>query len=489
MPPTPPTPPPPTDKPRDRFPLLATTLILLALTLRLPLLTQSLWYDEISTIINYVRQPWEQTVAGTYSPNNHVLFTLLAKMCDELTGRELLPFATRFPSAVAGSFVGLALAWPLRRAHPLHAAGLMLLASLHPWLFSFSGWARGYALLLLLAVLSTTLLPSFSIANPKVKIAKAIYGQSLVALLYTHPLGIAVCVGHAAWMLPRSRTDRAAFNRWFITCSVAAVFTLLIYSPFIPRLGDDYWKEAEKPSITYPTFLRQSLVHAHLGDGSPAIIHLILPLLICTAGLTVAWRRFPDLRPTILTFAVASAFGLLAPLILPLAGEVRAMIWLIPLYCIGAFALIAAALASTKPLRYTALAATAALAIFLTLRLLHITRTPGQPIREASELARHVAGDTREVIGVYMASAEARLLYPNNIDRLAYKLRPESPPEEYPSLLDAERHLLHPPVLVLFYEDFLKRDQPDLWTYIHEHYTPTHHLPGRISPATIYQKK
>jgi hypothetical protein len=165
------------------------------------------------------------------------------------------------------------------------------------------------------------------------------------------------------------------------------------------------------------------------------------------------------------------------------------MIWLIPLYCLGTFGFLSAAFAaSMRPLRYTAVAASAALALFLTLGLLHILRTPGQPIREAVALARQTAGNDREVIGIYMASLEARQAY-GEIDRLAYKLRPESPPEAYPSLLDAERHLLRPPVLVIFYEDFLKRDQRDLWDYIQQNYTPTHHLPGRISPATVYEKK
>src|SRR5688500_12733994 len=112
----------------NRFPLLAAVVVAFAATLRIALLSQSLWYDEISTILNYVRPPWEQIVAGTYSPNNHVLFTLLAKFCDEVTGRQILAFAARFPSVVAGSLVGLCLAWPLRRSHPFHALGLMLLA-------------------------------------------------------------------------------------------------------------------------------------------------------------------------------------------------------------------------------------------------------------------------------------------------------------------------------------------------------------------------
>jgi hypothetical protein len=471
----------------DRFPLLAAVVVILAATLRMALLSQSLWYDEISTILNYVRQPWEQIVAGTYSPNNHVLFTLLAKACDEVTGERMVGFAARLPSVVAGSLVGLCLAWPLRRSHPMHAVALMLLASLHPWVFSFSAWARGYALLLLLATFSTSLLPNPAIKNQKSKIKNLFYGLSLVALLYTHPLGIAVCVGHAAWMLPRFRTDRATFNRWFMACSIAALLTVLIYSPFIPRLQSDYWAKAEKPSINYGDFVRLSFVHAHVGDSARGVGAFLLPLAVCTGGLYFAWRWQP-LRPAIVSFGVASVFGLLAPLVLPLAGEVRAMIWLIPLYCMGLFGIFASAFSSTRPLRYAAVGAVVALAVVIALRLVFILRVPGQPIREAVTLARQVAGDKREVIGVYMASLEAKQAY-GQIDRLAYTLHPQSGPERYPSLVAAERHLIEPPVLVVFYEDFLKRDQRELWEYIRQSYTPTHHLPGRVSPATIYQKK
>ena len=55
-------------------------IFILALLLRAPALGQSLWYDEIVTLFNYVLQPWSAIVKGQYSPNNHILFSLLAKL-------------------------------------------------------------------------------------------------------------------------------------------------------------------------------------------------------------------------------------------------------------------------------------------------------------------------------------------------------------------------------------------------------------------------
>ena len=42
---------------------------------------------------------------------------------------------------------------------------------------------------------------------------------------------------------------------------------------------------------------------------------------------------------------------------------------------------------------------------------------------------------------------------------------------------------------VVFFEGFLRRDQPDLWKYLQENYAPQKQLPGRVSPATIYVRK
>ena len=64
-------------------------------------------------------------------------------------------------------------------------------------------------------------------------------------------------------------------------------------------------------------------------------------------------------------------------------------------------------------------------------------------------------------------------------------------PDSLPSLKEAESRIVqsqnpNPPYAVGFFEQFLRRDQPDLWNYLRQHYTAEKHFPGRLSPATIY---
>src|SRR5437899_2401024 len=151
------TPPP---SPLVRETLIAAAIVILALLLRTAPLGQSLWYDEMVTLVNFVGQPWSSIVKGEYSPNNHILFSLLAKIVIPETGDIAdITILLRLPSLIAGSLVPIALAWPLRRCCPKLALGIAIVGSIHPWLITFSTWARGYALLLLLSILATNLLP------------------------------------------------------------------------------------------------------------------------------------------------------------------------------------------------------------------------------------------------------------------------------------------------------------------------------------------
>ena len=92
-------------------------VLLVSLAVRLPHLGQSLWYDEMTTLGQYVLQPWSKILAantGEYVPNNHVLHTILAKLVysGAIPPNEAL---LRLPALLAGLLVPLALAWPLRK--------------------------------------------------------------------------------------------------------------------------------------------------------------------------------------------------------------------------------------------------------------------------------------------------------------------------------------------------------------------------------------
>lgn len=192
---------------------IAVGVSVLALVVRWPGVGQSLWYDEMYTLLHYVGQPWERIVAGEYTPNNHVLFSLIAKLLvPENRGIGEIAAAMRVPSLVAGALLPVALGWPMRRSHPAMALAVALVAAVHPWSVSLSGWARGYSLLLLLCVVSTGLLPK------RKQTMKWGYAVVLAAAMYTQPIALGVVVGHGMAMLVLRRD---AFATWLRSAAVA----------------------------------------------------------------------------------------------------------------------------------------------------------------------------------------------------------------------------------------------------------------------------
>src|SRR5438270_8118367 len=108
----PPTPPQRSPLVREMF--ISAIIVLIAVLLRAKPLGQSLWYDEMHTLGMYVSQPWSQIVKGQYSPNNHILFTLLAKTITPEAGDIAdITILSRLPSLIAGRLARIAITLPL----------------------------------------------------------------------------------------------------------------------------------------------------------------------------------------------------------------------------------------------------------------------------------------------------------------------------------------------------------------------------------------
>ena len=137
-------------------PALALLLVAAAL-LRIIHLDSGLWYDEIVTLVEFVRLPLASLVTTYTSTNNHILYSLLAKACTSLFGES--SWALRLPAAV----FGVASIWALfglgrevtTRREALLASALMAFSYHHVW---FSQNARGYTILLLGTIVATELL-------------------------------------------------------------------------------------------------------------------------------------------------------------------------------------------------------------------------------------------------------------------------------------------------------------------------------------------
>lgn len=140
---------------RDRW-LLAGAL-LLAAGLRIPGLDRGLWYDEITTLVEFVRLPVSGLLSTYTSLNNHILYSLLAHGSIALFGEHV--WSLRLPAALFG-VAGVGAVWLVgrrigSRAEALFAALLVSTSYHHVW---FSQDARGYTGLMFFALLGTWLL-------------------------------------------------------------------------------------------------------------------------------------------------------------------------------------------------------------------------------------------------------------------------------------------------------------------------------------------
>jgi len=92
-----------------------------AVVCRLAALTQPMRYDEAITWAYFVGRPWATIVSSYPFPNNHVLFSLLAKVTSSLSPFQ--PWALRLPAFVAGVAI-VPLTWAVGRRFATPAACL-----------------------------------------------------------------------------------------------------------------------------------------------------------------------------------------------------------------------------------------------------------------------------------------------------------------------------------------------------------------------------
>jgi mannosyltransferase len=225
----------------DRYPILPTFLVGILITaflLRLYNLNFGIWFDEIVTYVSYMDRPFGEILTTYDNQNNHILYTLLARLSFLTLGESV--WSLRLPAVLFG--VGSVWALYLFSCEMgmwregLLAAGLLTFSYHHVW---FSQNARGYTALLFWTMLSSWLLVR-ALREAKVGLW-LMYGLTTALGVLTHITMAFVVVGQGVVYLA-SICESAKANRrekWlggFLGFAVAGLLTFQLYSLVLPQL-------------------------------------------------------------------------------------------------------------------------------------------------------------------------------------------------------------------------------------------------------------
>lgn len=231
--------PPAPDTGSGRTALLLLALMAAGLALRLPGLGDGLWYDEIQTLVDYVRLPLGRIVTTYDSTNQHLLYSIAAHLAATVAGESAA--ALRFPAVVFGvASLPAAYLFASRlapRPQALLTAALLCASYHHVW---FSQNARGYTGLLLFSLLGTAWFLDLLAGTARRPGRTALgYAVAMALATYTHVTAAVVVVAHGlVWLVLVVRHGWAG-RRWGPALAgllLAGTLSLQLYAPVLPQL-------------------------------------------------------------------------------------------------------------------------------------------------------------------------------------------------------------------------------------------------------------
>jgi len=233
-------------------------LLAVAAVLRIVSLDNDLWIDEVLTLVDFVRLPVGQIVTDYSSDNQHVFFSVLARLGVSMFGESA--WAIRLPSVI----FGIASIWAAMRLAALVYGGrvalytglLLTLSYHHIW---FSQNARGYTLLLFGTIFSTCLLLR-GLQTGKWRYWMA-YALVIALSAWAHLTAVFVAIAHgfviAIVLLKQGRLDQ---GRWraLVALVLAAWFTLHLYALVLPQMLEFFTRPGAGTGVV-PTEWRSPL--------------------------------------------------------------------------------------------------------------------------------------------------------------------------------------------------------------------------------------
>ncbi len=300
-------------------------ILILATLLRLYHLNDSLWFDEVVTLVEFVRLPTEELVTTYHSLNNHLFFSLQAQLSVALFGEH--PWALRLPAVLFG-IASIWAVWRLAfdvagRWPALFAALLVTVSYHHVW---FSQNARGYTGLLFFALLATWLLVR-AIERPRLGLWIG-YGLCFAAAMYTHLSAAfffaAHFVGYLVVVFYRYAHPSAAgvpsLRLPLIGCGIGVVITLILFAPIMEQMIASFTAVREAPELAAhaasiaewesPLWLLEEIV-AGFGPLGP-LAYVVVPAVLVVMAIGGLWLvRTAAIVPLTLVLHVGVTVALL----------------------------------------------------------------------------------------------------------------------------------------------------------------------------------
>ena len=211
-------------------------ILIVAILLRLLYLVQPIRNDEAVTYLDFIRLPWGE-VFGTYTPNNHVFHTLLAKAAVSIARPE--PWVLRLPAFIAGVLIVPA-AYAVARARHDGRVALVVaaLVATSGMLILYSTNARGYSMVvlafLLLVRIAIRILDGEAGAAPFMSFALIGALGLWTTPIMAYPLGtVSLWVVFTAVTGGNARVAR----QMFLAFAAAVALALLLHVPVLTREG------------------------------------------------------------------------------------------------------------------------------------------------------------------------------------------------------------------------------------------------------------
>jgi uncharacterized membrane protein len=274
-------------------------LTVLALCLRLFHLNNALWLDEIVTLQVYGPMSMWEVVSSYPGSNNHLLNTLLMKICLGLFGDS--PAVLRLPAVVFG-VAGVPVMYTCARVALSERASLAaaaLVAVAYPHIF-FSQNARGYTAWLVFSLLGAAWFAR-GLADDNRR-TWTLYVLATVGNFASILLSAFVVLGHGltglvgvARLVRRGEDPWPLVRRLVMVYGAAAVGGLLLYVWVIPEVMAYMDAEYRQPGVGYSffsaAFLEEALRGISSGVGPLLVVALPVGAIVGGLGLWSLFRR------------------------------------------------------------------------------------------------------------------------------------------------------------------------------------------------------